>query len=65
METFAKMMDMNDIRDIILQWEKGFDTEEEKMFFYLKHSQVLNEEYWDMMPQHGSIREHPWDRYDD
>ena len=26
--------DMNDVRDIIIAWEKGFDSEEEKMFFY-------------------------------
>ena len=30
-------MDMNDVRDIILQWERGFDSEEEKMFFYMKY----------------------------
>ena len=53
METFAKMSvprDMNEVRDIILQWEKGFDSEEEKFFFYLAHCATLHEEYWDMMP---------------
>ena len=57
--------DMNDVRDIIIAWEKGFDTEEEKMFFYLKYAQVLQDEYWDWMPDGGKIKEHPWDRYDD
>jgi len=56
---------MNTIRDIILTWEKGFDSEEEKMFYYIKHSKTLHEEYWDMMPMGGSIKEHPWDRTDD
>jgi len=65
METFTKVMDMNTIRDIILTWEKGFDSEEEKMFYYIKHSKTLHEEYWDMMPMGGSIKEHPWDRTDD
>ena len=54
-------MDMNDVRDIILQWEAGFETEEDTMFFYLKHSKTLQEEYWDIMPIGGSIKPHPWD----
>ena len=33
--------DMNDVRDIILQWEKGFDTDEDKMFFYLDRKSVV------------------------
>jgi hypothetical protein len=57
-------LDMNDIRDIIMTWEKGFDTQEEEMFYYLKHSETLAE-YIDFMPKGGAIREHPWDRYDD
>ncbi len=57
--------DMNEIRDIILGWEKGFDTEEERFFYYLKHCATLQSEYWDMMPMGGSIKEHPWDEYDD
>ena len=70
METPTKMsicQDMNDVRDIIIAWEKGFDTEEEKMFFYLKYAQVLQDEYWDMLPMDGQlkIKEHPWDKYDD
>ena len=56
--------DMNDIRDIILQWERGFDTEEEKVFFYLKHCGTLQKEYWDMMPMDGKIKDHPWDNED-
>jgi hypothetical protein len=48
-----------------LGWEKGFDTEEERFFYYLKHCATLQSEYWDMMPMGGSIKEHPWDRYDD
>ena len=58
-------LDMNDIRDIIMTWEKGFDTQEEEMFFYLKYGKTLHEEYWDMMPVGGAIKEHPWDRSDD
>jgi len=70
METPTKMsicQDMNDVRDIIIAWEKGFDSEEEKMFFYLKYAQVLQDEYWDMLPMDGQlkIKEHPWDKYDD
>ena len=57
--------DMNDVRDIILQWEAGFDSDEDKMFFYLKHHKTLQEDYWDMMPIGGSIRAHPWDNEDD
>jgi len=53
--------DMNDVRDIIIAWEKGFDTEEEKMFFYLKYEKVLREDYWDYMPKGGAIKPHPWD----
>jgi hypothetical protein len=55
------MMDMNDVRDIILQWERGFDTEEEKMFFYMKHHKTLKEEYWDLLPMGTAIKDHPWD----
>jgi len=60
-------VDMNDVRDIITQWEKGFDSEEDKMFFYLKHADTLHSEYWDLLPMDGQlkIKEHPWDRYDD
>lgn len=70
MEALSKMsicQDMNDVRDIIIAWEKGFDSEEEKMFFYLKYAAVLQDEYWDMLPQDGQlkIKEHPWDKYDD
>ena len=70
MEAFKQMsicQDMNDVRDIIIAWEKGFDTEEERMFFYLKYAKVLQEEYWDWLPQDGQlkIKEHPWDKYDD
>ena len=59
--------DMNDVRDIIIHWEKGFDSEEDKMFFYLKHADTLHSEYWDLLPMDGQlkIKEHPWDRYDD
>lgn len=57
--------DMNEVRDIILQWEKGFDSEEEKFFFYLTHCATLHEEYWDLLPAGTSIKEHPWDKYDD
>jgi len=56
---------MNEIRDIIIQWEKGFESEEEKFFYYLKHCATLHQEYWDMMPMGGAIKEHPWDQYDD
>ena len=57
---------MNDIRDIVLKWHKDdFDCETEKMLFLLKYGDTLKEEYWDMMPMGGSIREHPWDKYDD
>jgi len=67
MEAFKQMMDQNDVRDIILQWERGFDSEEDKMFFYLKHSQTLQDNYWDQLPMDGQlkIKEHPWDKYDD
>lgn len=60
-------IDMNDVRDIIIAWENGFDSEEDKMFFYLKHAQTLQEEYWDFMPMDGQlkIKEHPWDNLDD
>jgi len=57
--------DMNEVRDIILQWERGFDTEEEKMFFHIKHYYTLREEYWDLLPHGTAIKDHPWDRYDD
>ena len=59
------MMDMNDVRDIILQWERGFNTDEEKMLFYLKHERTLREEYWDMLPLGTAIKDHPWDETDD
>ena len=58
-------LDMNDVRDIILAWEKGFDSKEAEMMFYLKHADTLKENYWDLMPMGGAIKEHPWDRYDD
>ena len=58
-------MDMNDVRDIILQWERGFNTDEEKMLFYLKHERTLREEYWDMLPLGTAIKDHPWDETDD
>ena len=63
----SAVRDMNDVRDIIIQWEKGFDSEEDKMFFYLKHADTLHAEYWDLLPMDGQlkIKEHPWDRYDD
>ena len=57
--------DMNEVRDIILGWERGFDSEEERFFYYLKHCATLQSEYWDMMPMGGKIKVHPWDRYDD
>ena len=57
--------DMNDVRDIILEWERGFESREAKMLFYLKHTETLQTEYWDLMPMHGAIKDHPWDRYDD
>ena len=60
-------VDMNDVRDIIIAWERGFVTEEDKMFFYLKHAQTLQAEYWDFMPMDGQlkIKDHPWDKFDD
>ena len=57
--------DMNEVRDIILGWERGFDSEEERFFYYLKHCATLEREYWDMMPMGGKIKDHPWDKYDD
>ena len=57
--------DMNEIRDIILGWEKGFDSEEERFFYYLKHCATLHQEYWDMMPIGSAIKDYPRDRYDD
>lgn len=57
--------DMNEIRDIILQWERGFESEEEKFFYYLEHCATLQSEYWDMMPMGGAIKDHPWDNTDD
>ena len=57
--------DMNDVRAIILEWENGFNSDEEKFFFYLKHCATLHNEYWDMMPMGGKIKEHPWDNLDE
>ena len=56
--------DMNDVRDIIIQWEKGFDSKEDEMFFYLKHADTLHSEDEDCVPSDGQlkIKEHPWDR---
>ena len=68
METPTEMSiprDMNEVRDIILGWERGFDSEEERFFYYLKHCATLHEEYWDIMPMGGKIKDHPWDEYDD
>ena len=49
--------DMNDVRAI--------NSDEEKFFFYLKHCATLHNEYWDMMPMGGKIKEHPWDNLDE
>ena len=66
MASSSKITEMNDIRDIVLKWHNDdFDCETEKMLFLLKYGDTLKEEYWDMMPMGGSIREHPWDKYDD
>ena len=67
LEEMSIPRDMNEVRDIILGWEKGFESEEERFFYYLKHCATLEQEYWDLLPQDGQlkIKEHPWDRYDD
>lgn len=57
--------DWNEIRDIVCEWERGFESEEEKFFFYLKHCATLHHEYWDRMPLGGAIKDHPWDNTDD
>ena len=67
MEAPRQMTDMNDVREIILEWERGFKTNEDKMFFYLKHCDTLQDNYWDMLPMDGQlkIKDHPWDNLDD
>lgn len=53
---------MMDIYDIINKWHtQDFESDEEKMLFYIQHSETIKNEYWDTMPEGLGWRPHPWD----